>query len=132
MKTMNLPSYAFPYRSRRADGERDLLATFRGDDHDTITVGIERGEPGTLYLSLLRSGCTEGRFSKEELGRMLEVATVQVAHIGLPFTFSAQRNPPLLFPWFDRTALLAWLSATKTADRRIHHPPGHDYCSAWI
>jgi hypothetical protein len=83
-KTLNLPTYAFPDRSPRADGKHDLLASFRGDDNDTITVAIERGERGEdgtypRYLALSRSGLTEARFSKEELGRVLEVAAALFA-----------------------------------------------------
>jgi hypothetical protein len=78
-RTTTLPSYAYPDRSPSAGSEHDLLASFRSDDDDTITVAIERGERNEdgsypYYLALSRSGLTEARFTKKELSRVLEVA----------------------------------------------------------
>ena len=73
---MNLPKYAWPDRSPHTGGEKDLVASFRGDDRDTITVAIERCEGHTFNLALSRSGLSESRFSKPELAHVLEIANI--------------------------------------------------------
>jgi hypothetical protein len=72
-----LPAYAFPYQSPSSNAHRDDRgAEFRGDDGGSITVAIERGEAGTVYLSTTRSGFGENQFTRPELGKVLELATI--------------------------------------------------------
>lgn len=77
---ITLPKYARLTRSPRAGGEKDLLASFYGDDgDDTITVELARCEGGQIEFSFSRSGLSESCFSKAELAKVLEVSAVLFA-----------------------------------------------------
>lgn len=79
---MTLPKYAWQSKSPQAGGEKDLLASFYGDDkRDTITVELGRCESGDLELIFMRSGGIETCFSREEMAKVLEISNILFAAI---------------------------------------------------
>lgn len=53
------------------------MANIYTEDRDTITVALERFEDSReIQLVVMRSGVVESCFSRTDLGRVLELATI--------------------------------------------------------
>lgn len=70
-----LPGFAFPERAVRADGDRDFIGTFAGDDKSHLTVALEFSSdiPDSPCLVVTRSGGCESCFSLPELEKVHSV-----------------------------------------------------------
>ena len=78
---IELPKYAWLY-DHPANKKGDLSATFYEDGgHGSITVSIQRGEAGQFYHSTERGGVSEGRFSRGELQKVLEISQILLNHL---------------------------------------------------